>query len=105
MTKKEVVFDEAMLQLENIVRQLEQGDVPLENAIELYQKGMELSKLCSEKLQSAEKQLVSFHRVKIQKRLVSRMSNLLKLLSKRINQLVIEQKLAELINELTVQLN
>lgn len=60
MAKKEVVFDEAMLQLENIVRQLEQGDVPLENAIELYQKGMELSKLCSEKLQSAEKQLVSF---------------------------------------------
>lgn len=55
-----MAFDEAMLQLENIVRQLEQGDVPLENAIELYQKGMELSKLCSEKLQSAEKQLVSF---------------------------------------------
>ena len=60
MTKKEIPFDEAMLQLENIVRQLEQGDVPLENAIELYQKGMELSKLCSDKLQSAEKQLVSF---------------------------------------------
>ncbi|MEK4486431.1 exodeoxyribonuclease VII small subunit [Psychrobacillus sp. FSL H8-0484] len=60
MTKKEIPFDEAMLQLEGIVRQLEQGDVPLENAIELYQKGMELSKLCSDKLQSAEKQLVSF---------------------------------------------
>lgn len=60
MAKKEIPFDEAMLQLENIVRQLEQGDAPLENAIELYQKGMELSKLCSEKLQSAEKQLVSF---------------------------------------------
>ena len=60
MTKKEIPFDEAMKQLENIVRQLEQGDVPLENAIELYQKGMELSKLCSDKLQSAEKQLVSF---------------------------------------------
>ncbi|MER2007369.1 MAG: exodeoxyribonuclease VII small subunit [Psychrobacillus sp.] len=60
MAKKEIPFDEAMLQLEQIVRQLEQGDVPLENAIELYQKGMELSKLCSEKLQSAEKQLVTF---------------------------------------------
>ncbi|WP_313894350.1 exodeoxyribonuclease VII small subunit [Psychrobacillus sp.] len=60
MAKKELPFDEAMIHLENIVRQLEQGDVPLENAIELYQKGMELSKLCSEKLQSAEKQLVSF---------------------------------------------
>ncbi|TQR19581.1 exodeoxyribonuclease VII small subunit [Psychrobacillus vulpis] len=60
MAKKEIPFDEAMQHLENIVRQLEQGDVPLENAIELYQKGMELSKLCSEKLQNAEKQLVSF---------------------------------------------
>ena len=60
MAKKEIPFDEAMLQLEQIVRQLEQGDVPLENAIELYQKGMGLSKLCSDKLQSAEKQLVSF---------------------------------------------
>ncbi|SDM87970.1 Exodeoxyribonuclease VII small subunit [Psychrobacillus sp. OK028] len=60
MTKKEILFDEAMLQLENIVRQLEQGDVPLESAIELYQKGMELSKVCSDKLQSAEKQLVTF---------------------------------------------
>ncbi|MBD7943919.1 MULTISPECIES: exodeoxyribonuclease VII small subunit [Psychrobacillus] len=60
MAKKEIPFDEAMLQLEQIVRQLEQGDVPLENAIELYQNGMELSKLCSDKLQSAEKQLVSF---------------------------------------------
>lgn len=60
MAKNEIPFDEAMLQLEQIVRQLEQGDVPLENAIELYQKGMELSKLCSDKLQSAEKQLVSF---------------------------------------------
>lgn len=60
MTKKDILFDEAMLQLENIVRQLEQGDVPLESAIELYQKGMELSKVCSDKLQKAEKQLVTF---------------------------------------------
>ncbi|WP_427137024.1 exodeoxyribonuclease VII small subunit [Psychrobacillus psychrodurans] len=60
MTKKEILFDEAMLQLDNIVRQLEQGDVPLESAIELYQKGMELSKVCSDKLQKAEKQLVTF---------------------------------------------
>lgn len=60
MTKKDILFDEAMLQLENIVRQLEQGDVPLESAIELYQKGMEFSKVCSDKLQKAEKQLVTF---------------------------------------------
>ena len=52
-------FAEAMGELENIVRKLEQGDVPLEEAIDLYKKGMELSHFCHEKLQNAEKQLIS----------------------------------------------
>ena len=53
------MFNQAMEQLEEIVRQLEQGDVPLEEALTLYQKGMELSKVCHDKLQNAEKQLVT----------------------------------------------
>lgn len=52
-------FAQAMTELEDIVRKLEQGDVPLEEAIDLYKKGMELSKLCHEKLTDAEKQLIS----------------------------------------------
>ena len=56
---KQIPFAEAMGELENIVRKLEQGDVPLEEAIDLYKKGMELSHLCHEKLQNAEKQLIS----------------------------------------------
>ncbi|MTD29931.1 exodeoxyribonuclease VII small subunit [Planomicrobium sp. YIM 101495] len=59
MAEKEILFNEAMEQLEEIVRQLEQGDVPLEEALTLYQRGMELSKICHGKLQSAEKQLVT----------------------------------------------
>lgn len=59
MTKKAVSFDQAIQELEDIVRQLEQGDVPLENAISLYKKGMELSSVCHDKLQNAEKQLIS----------------------------------------------
>lgn len=59
MTKKAVSFDQAILELEDIVRQLEQGDVPLEDAISLYKKGMELSSVCHDKLQNAEKQLIS----------------------------------------------
>ncbi|WP_404403716.1 exodeoxyribonuclease VII small subunit [Jeotgalibacillus malaysiensis] len=50
-------FEEAMEGLEEIVAKLEEGDVPLEEAIDYYKKGVELSKLCHEKLQSAEKQL------------------------------------------------
>ncbi|WP_422123180.1 exodeoxyribonuclease VII small subunit [Planococcus sp. X10-3] len=59
MAEKELKFNDAMQQLEEIVRQLEQGDVPLEEALTLYQKGMELSKTCHDKLQNAEEQLVT----------------------------------------------
>ncbi len=44
MTKQQP-FAEAMTELEEIVRKLEQGDVPLEEAIDLYKKGMELSQV------------------------------------------------------------
>ncbi len=46
-----------MQQLEDIVEQLEEGDVPLEEAISIYKKGMELSKLCHDKLRNVEEQL------------------------------------------------
>lgn len=59
MTKAKPTFAEAMTSLEDIVQQLEQGEVPLENAIDLYKKGMELSQLCHQKLQYAEEQLVT----------------------------------------------
>ena len=59
MAEKEIMFNQAMEQLEEIVRQLEQGDVPLEEALTLYQKGMELSKVCHDKLQNAEKHVVT----------------------------------------------
>ena len=59
MTQNNVSFDQAIQQLEEIVRQLEQGDVPLEDAISLYKKGMELSAICHDKLSNAEKQLIS----------------------------------------------
>lgn len=59
MADKKQSFADAMGKLEEIVRLLEKGDVPLEDAIELYKKGMELSQFCHEKLQNAESQLIS----------------------------------------------
>ena len=59
MKDEPIRFEEAMLKLEEVVQKLETGDVPLEDAITLYKKGMELSAYCHEKLQDAEKQLVS----------------------------------------------
>ncbi|MFT9848040.1 exodeoxyribonuclease VII small subunit [Aneurinibacillus sp. REN35] len=55
--KAEIPFEEAMKQLEDVVGQLEAGDVPLEKAIELFQNGMELSKLCSRKLTDVEQKI------------------------------------------------
>lgn len=55
--EKTLSFEEAMKQLEQIVDRLEEGDVPLEEAIAIYKEGMELSKLCHDKLKSVEEQL------------------------------------------------
>ncbi|WFE12813.1 exodeoxyribonuclease VII small subunit [Bacillus atrophaeus] len=61
MTEKEkdenITFEEAMKGLEGIVAKLEEGDVPLEQAITYFQEGMALSKMCHEKLQKVEKQM------------------------------------------------
>ena len=59
MSKQPIRFEEAMLDLEEVVKKLETGEVPLEDAIVLYKKGMDLSSLCHEKLQNAEKQLIT----------------------------------------------
>ncbi|MEF2964449.1 exodeoxyribonuclease VII small subunit [Paenibacillus sp. M1] len=55
--QQELNFEEAMSQLEDIVSQLERGDVPLEQAIDLFQKGMQLSQLCGQKLSQVERKI------------------------------------------------
>lgn len=55
--KNELTFEKALTELEGLVEELEKDDVPLEKAINFYQKGMELSKICDEKLQHAEEKM------------------------------------------------
>lgn len=50
-------FEEAMKQLEEIVQELESGDLPLEKAILKYEEGVRLSRFCSEKLDETEKRI------------------------------------------------
>lgn len=58
MTKKaELDFEGAMDRLEEIVRELEHGDIPLEKAIDLFQQGMKLSQLCGSKLEEVERKI------------------------------------------------
>lgn len=47
-------YDEAFAALETVLAQLENGDLPLEQALALYEEGMALSKLCQDKLAAAE---------------------------------------------------
>jgi exodeoxyribonuclease VII small subunit len=50
-------FEQSMKQLERIVQELEEGDLPLEKAIKKFEQGIKLSKLCSEKLDETEKKI------------------------------------------------
>ena len=50
-------FEDAISELEDIVSKLENGELSLEESIEYFQKGIELSKYCSEKLDEVEKRI------------------------------------------------
>ena len=54
---KELAFEEALEKLEEIVEQMETGDLLLEEALAKFTEGMTLSKLCLEKLNYAEQQI------------------------------------------------
>ena len=53
-TEGERSFESAFAELEDVVRQLEEGDLRLEQAISLYERGRALSSFCQEQLDRAE---------------------------------------------------
>ena len=57
MAEKKVSFEQAMDRLDQIVRRLEQGDVPLEEALGLFEEGSKLVKKCSAQLEKAEQKV------------------------------------------------
>lgn len=54
---KEITFEEGIVQLEQIVRELEQKEVPLEEALNLFRQGIERVQQCNRLLDHAEKQM------------------------------------------------
>ncbi len=48
-----ITFEEALLKLENIIRELEKGEVALDDMVKKYMEAMNLVKFCNEKLNSA----------------------------------------------------
>ena len=49
-----VNFEEALEELEKVVKQLESGDLPLEETLALFERGVLLSDCCRKQLESAE---------------------------------------------------
>jgi len=56
-TAKDLSFEDALAELEAAVRQLEEGNLPLTEAIALYERGMGLAQQCSDLLDGAQLQV------------------------------------------------
>ncbi len=50
-------FEGAIAELETIVKKLEEGDLPLETSLKLYERGVQLSRFCHAQLEDAEKRI------------------------------------------------
>jgi len=50
-------FEASLAALEQIVRELERGELPLERSLELFEQGVRLSRECQERLQAAERRI------------------------------------------------
>jgi exodeoxyribonuclease VII small subunit len=50
-------FEAAIAELEGIVKKLEEGDLPLEASLQLYERGVHLSRFCHAQLEQAERRI------------------------------------------------
>lgn len=56
---EEMSFEQAMAELEQVLSQLERGDVALDDSIKLYERGDALKKRCDQKLKEAEEKVAA----------------------------------------------
>lgn len=50
-------FEDALKKLEKVVSKLEDGNIPLEESLKLFEEGIRLSRFCNQKLEEAEKKV------------------------------------------------
>lgn len=50
-------FEDAMKELESIVSRLEKGDLPLDDSLAAFQRGVELARACGQRLEEAEQKI------------------------------------------------
>lgn len=54
---KEMTFEQAITQLEQITKQLESGEIPLDDSLKLFEQGVELTRFCSKSLEEAQQKI------------------------------------------------
>lgn len=54
---EKLTFEDALAQLEKIVRSLEEGNVPLDNSLALFEEGTKLVRFCNDKIDAAEQKV------------------------------------------------
>ena len=62
MTKSELRFEQALERLEAVVAKLEAGNAPLDEALSLYEEGMELIRQCNAQLDGAQQRVEAVRR-------------------------------------------
>ncbi|HHU89969.1 MAG TPA: exodeoxyribonuclease VII small subunit [Clostridiaceae bacterium] len=55
--KTDITYEQAALELESVVNMLESGDLPLEESIKVFEKGISLVRICNKKLDDIEKRI------------------------------------------------
>ena len=58
MARKQQTFEEKLTDLENLIRKMEGGNLPLDETLKAYEEGMKLSKSLAEDLSAAEKKML-----------------------------------------------
>lgn len=59
MAKKEMTFEKALEELQTVVSSLEEGKVGLDESLGLFERGMELVRLCNSRLDEAEQRVLA----------------------------------------------
>jgi len=54
MVKKAVRFEDSLAELEQLVERMEQGNLPLEDSLKLFERGVQLTRACQKALKEAE---------------------------------------------------
>lgn len=57
MDENELSFEKALAELEDIVKRLEKGELTLDESIECFRRGVELTKYCNKRLDEAERSI------------------------------------------------